>query len=128
MAALICQGVFDRFPRVRVASIEAGAQWVPLLAKKLKKAYGQNPAGFASDPMETFRSHIWVAPFYEDDLAELRDVLGIGQLLFGSDWPHAEGLAEPLSFVNDLRRCNFGDDDIRTVMVDNARPLTLRLS
>jgi predicted TIM-barrel fold metal-dependent hydrolase len=49
-------------------------------------------------------------------------------LLFGSDWPHAEGLAEPLSFVNDLRRCNFGDDDIRTVMVDNARPLTLRLS
>jgi predicted TIM-barrel fold metal-dependent hydrolase len=127
MAALICQGVFDRFPRVRVASIEAGAQWVPILAKKLHKAFGQNPAGFASDPVETLRSHIWVAPFYEDDLAELHQVLGLDQLLFGSDWPHAEGLSEPLSFVNDLRRCGFGDDDIRTVMVDNALPLTRRL-
>lgn len=128
MAALICQGIFDRFPRVRVASIEAGAQWVPVLAKKLRKAYGQLPTGFASDPVETLRSHIWVAPLYEDDFAELRDVLGIDQLLFGSDWPHAEGLADPLSFVNDLRRCQFSDGEIRTIMVSNALPLTQRLA
>jgi predicted TIM-barrel fold metal-dependent hydrolase len=127
MAALICQGVFDRFPRVRVASIEAGAEWVPPLAKKLRKAYGQNPGSFASDPLETLRSHIWVAPFYEDDFSVLRGVLGIDQLLFGSDWPHAEGLTEPLSFVNDLRRCEFSDDEIRSVMVDNALPLAVRL-
>ena len=95
MAALVCQGLFDRFPNVRVASIEAGAEWVPALVKKLAKAYGQMPSAFASDPVETFRRHVWVAPFYEDDLAVLKDVLGVDRLLFGSDWPHAEGLAEP---------------------------------
>ena len=45
MAALVCQGLFDRFPRIRVASIEAGASWVPILLKKLRKAYGQMPGG-----------------------------------------------------------------------------------
>ena len=95
MAALVCQGVFDRFPNVRVASIEAGADWVPDLLKKLAKVYGQSPTGFASDPVATFRRHVWIAPFYEDDMAELKDLIGLDHILFGSDWPHAEGLAEP---------------------------------
>ncbi len=126
MAALVCQGLFDRFPNVRVASIEAGAEWVPLLVKKLAKAYGQMPSAFASDPVETFRRHVWVAPFYEDDLAGLKDVLGIERLLFGSDWPHAEGLAEPTAFAWDLRRHHFDEDQIRTVMQENGPPLTVR--
>ncbi len=126
MAALVCQGLFDRFPNVRVASIEAGAEWVPALVKKLAKAYGQMPAAFASDPVETFRRHVWVAPFYEDDLAGLKDVLGIDRLLFGSDWPHAEGLAEPTAFAWDLRRHHFDENEIRTIMVDNGRALTRR--
>ncbi len=127
MAALICQGLFDRFPRIRVASIESGASWVPVLLEKLKKAYGQMPTGFVSDPVETFRRHVWVAPFYEDDLGLLKEDVGIEHLLFGSDWPHAEGLAEPKSFARDLRRFGYREDEIRTVMADNGWPLTRRL-
>lgn len=127
MGALICHGLFDRFPRIRVASIEAGASWVPVLMKKLKKAYGQMPSGFASDPVETFRRHIWVAPFYEDDLGALKEEIGLDHLLFGSDWPHAEGLAEPKAFAVDLRRCGYGEDEIHTVMAENGWPLTRRI-
>jgi len=127
MAALVCQGVFDRFPRVRVASIEAGADWVPELLKKLAKVYGQIPNGFASDPVATFRRHVWVAPFYEDDLAQLKDLIGLDHLLFGSDWPHAEGLAEPSDFADDLRRNGYDEQEIRTVMADNGRVLAERL-
>ncbi len=126
MAALVCQGLFDRFPRVRVASIEAGASWVPGLCSKLAKAYGQMPSAFASDPVETFRSHVWVAPFYEDDLASLKVELGIDHVLFGSDWPHAEGLAEPRSFADDLRRHGYVDDEVTAVMADNGRVLVKR--
>ena len=68
---------------------------MPILLKKLAKAYGQMPSAFASDPVETFRDHVWVAPFYEDDLSILKEELGLDHILFGSDWPHAEGLAEP---------------------------------
>ena len=105
----MCHGLFDRFPRIRVASIEAGASWVPALIKKLAKAYGQMPSSFASDPVETFRAHVWVAPFYEDDMGSLKDDLGLEHLLFGSDWPHAEGLADPRSFAEDLRRHDYSD-------------------
>lgn len=126
MAALVCQGLFDRFPNVRVATIESGAEWVPLLLKKLAKSYGQMPSAFASDPVETFRRHVWVAPFYEDDMGILKEVLGVDRLLFGSDWPHAEGLPEPRDFALDLRRHHFPEDDIRKIMQDNGRVLTVR--
>jgi predicted TIM-barrel fold metal-dependent hydrolase len=96
------------------------------LIKKLAKAYGQMPSSFASDPVEAFRRHVWVAPFYEDDMAELKVVLGVERLLFGSDWPHAEGLSEPTDFAWDLRRHHFGEDEIRTIMCDNGRSLTRR--
>ena len=69
---------------------------------------------------------MWVAPFYEDDLATLRTVLGIDRLLFGSDWPHAEGLPEPRDFALDLRRNGFTEDEIRTIMTTNGRSLTVR--
>ena len=54
-------------------------------------------------PRETFKRHVWVSPFYEDQLGDLRDLLGADHILMGSDYPHAEGLAEPASYIKDLR-------------------------
>jgi predicted TIM-barrel fold metal-dependent hydrolase len=67
-----------------------------------------------------------VAPYYEDDLAAVKAVIGVDHLLFGSDWPHAEGLAEPRTFADDLRAQNFTESEIHTIMVDNGRQLTER--
>ena len=66
---------------------------------------------------------MWVSPFYEDDLAALREVVGVERILMGSDWPHAEGLAEPTTFVDDLRKAGFDDDECRTIMRDNGLAL-----
>jgi predicted TIM-barrel fold metal-dependent hydrolase len=93
---------------------------VPLL-KKLKKAWLQGPFNFASDPVEQLREHLWVAPFYEDDIAGLAEALGVDHVLFGSDYPHAEGLADPSTFRNDL--VGFSDADVRRIMRDNALAL-----
>jgi predicted TIM-barrel fold metal-dependent hydrolase len=59
-----------------------------------------------------------VSPYYEDDLVTVRDVLGADRMLFGSDYPHAEGLADPCSFVDDL--AGFSDTEIRGIMRDNG--------
>jgi len=120
-AALICHGVFDRHPRVRVASIECGSTWMESLVRKLKKAYGQLPGSFHRDPLETLRDHCWVAPYYEDDIDLLKSLIGAERILFGSDYPHAEGLAQPVSFLEELE--NFSEDEIRRVMRDNAESL-----
>jgi predicted TIM-barrel fold metal-dependent hydrolase len=122
IAALVCHGVFRRHPRLRVATIESGSEWAPSLVKALKKSYGQVPGAYEhADPVEQVRAHVWVSPYYEDDLVELRDLLGADRMLFGSDWPHAEGLAEPKAFVDDL--AGFSSDEVRLVMRDNALAL-----
>jgi predicted TIM-barrel fold metal-dependent hydrolase len=120
-AILTLHGVFTRHPSLRVASIEAGSDWVAPLIKKLKKAYAQQPMMFPHDPVEQLREHLWVAPFYEDDIRALSDALGIDHVLFGSDFPHAEGLADPAAFVKDLD--GFTDPEVRQVMLDNAKAL-----
>ena len=125
-AALLCHGVFDRHPNTRIASIESGSEWVPLLVKKLKKVYSQSPTSFERDPIESFREHVWVAPFYEDDMSGLKDLLGVDHILFGSDWPHAEGLAEPAAFIKDLDNNGFSAADAHLVMRDNGLALAQR--
>ncbi len=122
IAALICHGVFDRHPGVRVATIESGSEWVRPLVKKLAKAWSMTPGAFAADPVQALRDHVWVAPYYEDDIRGLADAIGADRVLFGSDWPHAEGLAEPSSFVDDL--AGFSDGEVRLIMRDNALALS----
>lgn len=122
IAALVCGGLFDRHPRLRVATIESGSYWVPLLLKRFEKVYGQMPFAFQQDPVEVFRRHVWVSPYYEDDLPALRDQIGADHMLFGSDFPHGEGLAEPVEFVNDI--AGFSDADKRLVMRENGLALT----
>jgi predicted TIM-barrel fold metal-dependent hydrolase len=125
MAALVCHGLFQRFPRLRVCSIEMGANWVPWLIQSFRRAYGISPQDFPEDPLETFKRHVWISPFHEDDVAALRELIGADRLLMGSDWPHAEGLADPTDFVRELKA--FSPDEQRLVMRDNAAGLVQRV-
>ena len=102
--AAICQLIFDRFPSLRMASVENGASWVPDLLHRLDDAANRNPGYFKAEPSQTFRDHVWVTPFWEDDLAALSDVLAIDRMLLGSDWPHAEGVEQPIDFITDSLR------------------------
>ena len=61
-----------------------------------------------------------------DKDGRLRDLLGADHVLMGSDFPHAEGLAEPSSYIKDLRNFNYSDEDCRLVMRDNGIGLSQR--
>ena len=65
------------------------------LFRKLRSASRKLPGFFAEDPVETFRRHIWVNPFWEDDVNEVVELMGADRVIFGSDWPHIEGMAAP---------------------------------
>ena len=121
MAQLIAGQVFHRFPNIRVCTIESGATWLAPLLGRMEKAFKQHAHAFPEDPIETFRRHIWIAPFYEDDMNELAASIGVERMLFGSDWPHAEGLENPSAFKADL--AGFSDEDILTIMKTNGESL-----
>ncbi len=125
-ANLLAHGLFHRFPNLRLASIENGAGWVFHLFEKLEKSYGQTPKAYAEDPRETFRRHVWVSPYYEDELGALKALLGSDRLLMGSDYPHAEGLADPTSYIKDLKNFDFTDEECRLVMGENGVGLSTR--
>jgi len=125
-ANLIANRHFERFPNLRMAAVETGSDWAVSLFAKLKKSFGQTPTAYPEDPRDTFRRHVWVSPYYEEDLAALRDLLGADRLLMGSDWPHAEGLAEPASFIKDLDNNGFSAADAKRVMRDNGLELSRR--
>jgi predicted TIM-barrel fold metal-dependent hydrolase len=120
-AALICHGVFDRFPDLRVASLENGADWLEPLLARLHLAYRKMPKDFKRDPLETFRRHVFVSPFYEDPIRRLADAIGIDRVLFGSDWPHPEGLGNPLDYYKDIKALS--EVETRKVMSDNLKGL-----
>ncbi|OBK90519.1 amidohydrolase family protein [Mycolicibacter sinensis] len=121
MAAMIVHQVFSRHPNLKVASIENGSYFVHRLIKRLKKAANSQPRYFAEDPVEQLRNNVWIAPYYEDDLPLLAETIGVDKILFGSDWPHGEGLEDPVAFTEELSAFSAGD--IRKIMRDNALDL-----
>lgn len=121
VASLVVHGVFKRHPGLKVASIENGSDWIGLLAKRLRKQANQTPWVFAEDPLDTLRRHVWVTPYLEEDLSALAELIGVERILFGSDWPHGEGVAQPLEFEKELGA--FDDAQKARIMRENALEL-----
>jgi predicted TIM-barrel fold metal-dependent hydrolase len=124
LAVLIAHGLFERHPGVRFASVENGGVWVPSLLRVLRRLHTQNPGLFRKNPVDQFHDNVWVSPFVEDDVAELARSVPVERILFGSDWPHAEGVAAPRDFLP--RVAAFSAEDQAKIMGANARELTMR--
>ncbi|MHB1582739.1 MAG: amidohydrolase family protein [Acidimicrobiales bacterium] len=122
VAALLAHGLFERHPGLRFASIENGAVWVPSLLHVLWRLHTQHDGIFRRNPIDQLHEHVWIAPFGEDDVAELATQIPVERILFGSDWPHAEGMAEPRDFLAKLDA--FSDGEKARIMRENARELT----
>lgn len=121
-AALVCHKVFERFPRLRVASIENGASWVEPLLVRLFRGHAQTSGYYKKNPVDQFNEHIWVTPFWEDDITELSTHMPVERILFGSDWPHVEGVVNPLDFLEPIQAFSAGDK--RKIMRENIAQLT----
>jgi predicted TIM-barrel fold metal-dependent hydrolase len=119
IGSLICHGTLTRFPKLRIASVENGSSWIHPLFHDLEDLYKKMPQNFPEHPLEVFRRNIWVSPFWEGSVADVVATVGWDRVLFGSDYPHPEGLAEPKGFFKYAE----GMDRRRTYdfMGDNAR-------
>jgi predicted TIM-barrel fold metal-dependent hydrolase len=119
ISSLICHGTLTRFPKLRIASVENGSAWIHPLFHDLEDLYKKMPQNFPEHPLDVFRRNIWVSPFWEGSVSDVVETVGWDRVLFGSDYPHPEGLAEPKGFYKYAE----GIDKRRTYdfMGDNAR-------
>jgi predicted TIM-barrel fold metal-dependent hydrolase len=127
LAAVILGNVFGRFPTLRILVLEFGSRWVYELLPGMDKAAkmgasGKWPGGRFDDlPSDIFKEHVWVSPFPEDDVIALAGVLPTSRIVFGSDFPHSEGLGRPLDFVKQLDTMSTAA--VRKIMRSNAAEL-----
>ncbi len=122
MSALACHGLLTRFPDLCIASVENGGDWVAPFVDHLADTYRKMPQACDEDPVVAFKRNVYLSPFHEDDLQRLIDVMGVDHLLFGSDFPHPEGLAEPCSYLDHLPP-GLAEQDVAKIMGGNLGKL-----
>jgi predicted TIM-barrel fold metal-dependent hydrolase len=131
LAELILSGVFERFPELRVGSVEHGIGWIPFFLNQMDFVYTERPRREhwhryrdpGALPSDYFRRNVF-ASFQEDRVGvQLRDMIGPEIMTWGSDFPHGEStfprsreiLAEVLDGVP--------PDDARRIVSTNAADL-----
>jgi predicted TIM-barrel fold metal-dependent hydrolase len=131
VASLVFSNLFGRFPNVRIASVENGSLFVPYLMAVMDKMGGMGrngpwPGGrIREKPSAIVRRHLFVSPYHEEDIPALARAIGASQVLFGSDFPHPEGLAEPAQFAEEIAELPAAEQ--RMILRDNALRLVGRV-
>jgi predicted TIM-barrel fold metal-dependent hydrolase len=102
MAALIYDGVLDRFPRLKFGAIELGASWLPSWMRFLDSGFeafrkGEERLKRLSDrPSEIAKRQLRVTPYSHEPSGWIIENSSEDMLLFSSDFPHVEGGRNPI--------------------------------
>jgi predicted TIM-barrel fold metal-dependent hydrolase len=117
VASLIGHGLLTRFPTLRMLPVENGSAWVRPFIDAIGQSYAHEPALYDEDPLMVLKRNIWVHPFHEENPRGLIDLVGVDRVVFGSDYPHIEGMSEPLSYVDELE--GLSQNEVARVMGGN---------
>jgi predicted TIM-barrel fold metal-dependent hydrolase len=103
LANMAIHGTFERFADLRVGVIELTAHWVPQFLLMLDGSWGFYAARHGAPlkdlplrPSEYIRRQVRVGALAYEQPAGLLELCGEDTFMFGSDWPHAEGIADPI--------------------------------
>src|ERR1700730_11974619 len=108
MASIIGHGLATRFPKLRFMPVEFGSGWIRKFYTKLQRAYDASSVLFDENPVEVFNRNVWVHVFHERDPKGLIDMgIPVDHLMFGSDFPHPEGMADPLAYAEIVNELTF---------------------
>ncbi|WP_202079034.1 amidohydrolase family protein [Caldalkalibacillus salinus] len=95
--SLITNGVFDKFPDLKVAMIEGGFEWVPFMMNRMDAAYKglrQETPWVKRMPSDYFRENLkfCTQPWHDlsvDHFLNIVDMMGSeDMLMFSTDYPH----------------------------------------
>lgn len=120
----IFQGIFDRFPKLRMAAVESGVGWIPHFLEMTDDRYWRNRiwAGvkLKKVPSDYFREH-WLATFIVDRSGvSVRHQVGVDNMSWSTDFPH-HGNDWPYSRrVIDSLFADVSEDERRKIVCDNA--------
>jgi predicted TIM-barrel fold metal-dependent hydrolase len=124
MLSMIVNGVYERFPRLRVAYMEAGSSWVPSWLHRIEEhvelaGWLETPE-CTKAPIEYFKQNCWVTTECDEHLVyHTIEELGDSRILFETDYPHPDS-KYPHAVETFLRQKRVSDESKRKILWDNA--------
>jgi predicted TIM-barrel fold metal-dependent hydrolase len=127
MCDYILSGIFVRFPKLRIAYAEGQVGWMPYVVERMDKIWEERgDASFGIDlpnpPSSYIPNHIWGCIFDDEIGLKNRDIIGMNQICFEVDFPHAD-----TTFPNTLKvatkiceEAGLSEDEIYRLMRGNA--------
>lgn len=101
LASIIGHGLATRFPRLKFFPVEFSSKWIRPFYAKLERAWAESAALFDENPIDIFKRQLYVHAFHEPDPKGLIDLgIPVDHIMFGSDFPHPEGMADPLAYYD----------------------------
>lgn len=122
-ATVVCGGVLERFPRLRILLLEAGVAWAPYLFERLDEHWEKRPGEMphiSRAPSEFLADgRVVVSTEGEQHLPHAISALGSHLTVFASDYPHWDS-EFPDSVRSIADRDDLSEDDKRAVLGTNA--------
>ena len=127
MCDFILSGIFVRFPLLKVAYSEGQVGWMPYVLERMDKIWAERgDASFGIDlperPSSYMPGHVWGCIFDDETGLRNRDVIGMDQICFEVDFPHADS-TYPDTLEVATRICTaagLSDDEVYRLMRGNA--------
>jgi predicted TIM-barrel fold metal-dependent hydrolase len=121
---LLWSGTYERFPRLRVGHIENNTGWIAYMLERADRLYGKQakdgPHDLEMAPSAYFRRNVF-ATFIEDTVGiKMRQEIGVGNILFGSDYPHGDTSFPKSAATLSEHTAGIPDSDARAIFRDNA--------
>ena len=102
LATMVFDGVFDRFPQLRIGVIEQGAIWVPSWMRQMESAFDafhrheDRVRALELRPSDYVRRQMRFTPYPTEDVGWIIEQAGHEVCMFSSDYPHVEGGRRPI--------------------------------
>jgi predicted TIM-barrel fold metal-dependent hydrolase len=125
---IICSGMLDRFPELKIVSVESGCGWIPFILEALDYEMAENApvarAALALTPTEYFRRQIYATTWFErSNLPSMVEAVGEDNIMFETDYPHPTCLyPDPLKTAAETMR-DLSTSAQRKILGENAARL-----
>ncbi len=124
MTGMIVDGVFDRFPNLRVGFLEGGTSWIPLVIDRLEIEVEYGGLNLKQAPLDYFRSgKVFMAcEGNEKALAYAVERIGPEPFMFASDFPHEIAMDNCMEEIDEiLERKDLKEEHKQAILGGNAK-------
>ena len=124
MSNILFSGILQRFPKVKIVSVESGVGWIPYLLETADHQWEEHNIGTTTDytdrPSDLFRRHIYTNIWFEKEGIKDRHYIGINNIMWECDYPHPTGIwPRTKEYIADVLE-GIPDDERELILWKNA--------